>query len=85
MNNTNDKNESETIKFKKVQIEKYKKDNNCKSYKEITIIVLIFCIFIFSISFYFIFKKINNNYLSQLQEKENIIENLKEHLLYFFR
>ena len=39
MNNTIDKNESETIKFKKVQIEKCKKDNNCKSYKEIAIIV----------------------------------------------
>ena len=78
MNNTIDKNESETIKFKKVQIEKCKKDNNCKSYKEIAI--LIFCIFILLISFYFIFKKINNSYLSQLQEKENIIENIKEHL-----
>ena len=78
MNNTIDKNESEAIKFKKVQIEKCKKDNNCKSYKEIAI--LIFCIFILLISFYFIFKKINNNYLSQLQEKENIIENIKEHL-----
>ena len=29
---------------------------------------------------FFIFKKINNSYLSQLQEKENIIENIKEHL-----
>ena len=32
------------------------------------------------ISFYFIYKKVNDSYLSQLQEKENIIENIKEQL-----
>ena len=31
-------------------------------------------------SFYFIYKKVNDFYLSQLQEKENIIENLKDQL-----
>ena len=80
MNNSNDKNESETIKFKKTQIEKYQKYNNCKSYQLIALIVLISFILIILISFYFIYKKVNENYLSQLQEKENIIENLKEQL-----
>jgi len=41
---------------------------------------LISFILIILISFYFIYKKVNENYLSQLQEKENIIENLKEQL-----
>ena len=41
---------------------------------------MISCIFIFLISFYFIYKKVNDSYLSQLQEKENIIENIKEQL-----
>jgi len=80
MNNSNDKNESETIKFKKTQIGKYQKDNNCKSYQLIALIALISFILIILISFYFIYKKVNENYLSQLQEKENIIENLKEQL-----
>ena len=80
MNNSNDKNETETIRFKKVSIEKYQKDNICKSYQVITIIVLISCIFIFMIMFYFIYKKLNDSYHSQLQEKENLIENLKEQL-----
>jgi hypothetical protein len=31
-------------------------------------------------NFYFISKKVNDFYLSQLQEKENIIENLKDQL-----
>ena len=38
MNNSNNKNESETIKFKKTQIEKYQKDNNCKSYQLIALL-----------------------------------------------
>jgi len=80
MNNSNDKNESETIKFKKIQIGKYQKDNNCKSYQLIALISLISFILIFLISFYFIYKKVNESYLSQLQEKENIIENLKKKL-----
>ena len=80
MNNSNDKNEAETIKLKKVPIEKYQKDNNCKLYQVILIIALISCIFIFLISFFFLYKKVNNSFLSQLQEKENIIENLKEQL-----
>jgi len=80
MNNSNDKNESETIKFKKTQIEKYQKNNNYKSYQFIELISLISFILIFLISFYFIYKKVNENYLSQLQEKENIIKNLKGQL-----
>ena len=32
-------NESETIKFKKTQIGKYQKDNNCKSYQLIALII----------------------------------------------
>lgn len=80
MNNSNDKNEAETIKFKKVPIEKYQKENNCKSYQMIAIIALISFIFFFLISFYFIYKKVNESFLSQLQEKENIIENIKKQL-----
>jgi len=37
MDNSNDKNEAETIKLKKVRIEKYQKDNNCKLYQVILI------------------------------------------------
>jgi len=81
MNYLNDINESETIKFKKKsQKKKYHKDNNCKSYLLIALIALIFFIVIFFIRFYFINKKVNENYLSQLQEKEKIIENLKAQL-----
>ena len=80
MNNSNDKNEAETIKFKKVPIGKYYKDKNYKSCQVIVLIALISCIFIFLVIFYFIYKKVNESYLSQLQEKENIIENLKEQL-----
>ena len=80
MNNSNDKNEAETIKFKKVPIEKYHKDKNYKSCQVIAIIALISCIFILLISFYFIYKKVNESYLSQLQQKENIIEKIKEQL-----
>ena len=80
MNNSNDKNEAETIKLKKVPIEKNQKGNNYKLYQVILIIALISCIFIFLISFFFLYKKIKDNFLSQLQEKENIIQNLKEQL-----
>ena len=80
MINSNDKNESETIKLKKIPNEKYQKDNKYKSYCVIAIIVLISCTIIFLIIFYFIYKKVNDSYLSQLLEKENIIENIKEQL-----
>ena len=32
------------------------------------------------LSFYFIYRKVNDSYLSQLQEKDNIIKNIKEQL-----
>ena len=37
-------------------------------------------IFIFLIIFYYIYKTVNDSYLSQLQEKENKIKNIKEQL-----
>ena len=80
MNNLNDKNEAETIKLKNAQIKKDNKNKNYKSCQVITLIALISCIFIFLISFYFLYKKVNDSYLSKLQEKENIIENIKEQL-----
>ena len=80
MNNLNDKNEAETIKLKNAPIEKDNKNKNYKSCQVITIIVLISCILIFLIIFYFFYKKVNEGYLSQLQEKENIIENIKKQI-----
>ena len=80
MNNSNDKNEAETIKLKNVPIIKDNNNKNYKSCQVITLITLISCIFIFLISFYFLYKKVNDSFLSQLQEKENIIENIKEQL-----
>lgn len=80
MNNTNDTNEIERMKFKKAPIEKYHIKKNYKSCLIISIIILISCIFIFLVRLYFIYKKVNDIYLSQLQEKENIIDNLKEKL-----
>lgn len=58
MNNLNDKNEAETIKLKNVPIEKDNKNKNYKSCQMITIIVLISCILIFLINFYFFIKKL---------------------------
>jgi nitroreductase len=80
MNNSNDGNEAETRKLKKLPIEKYHKEKNCISFQLIAIICLISCYFILLISFYFIYKKTNDSYQSQLQKKENIIKNIKEQL-----
>jgi len=80
MKNLNYKNDVETVQFKKIPIEKYNKKKNYKACLMIAIIALIFFFFFFLISFYFIYKKANDNYLSQLQEKENIIQNIKEQL-----
>ena len=80
MNNSNDGNEAETIKLKKLPIDKYHKNKNCISFHLIVIICFISCYFIFLIIFYFIYKKANDNYLFQLQKKENIIENIKDQL-----
>ena len=78
MNNSNEKNDTETLKLKKVPIEKNHKDKYCKLYKVVAIII---CIFIFIIILdSFLYKKINDNYISQLQEKDNIIENIKKQL-----
>ena len=80
MNNSNDKSETETIKLKTVPIRKYHIDKNNKLCQVITIIALITFILIYIFSFFLIFRKINNTNLSQLQEKDNIISNLKEQL-----
>jgi len=78
MNNSNDRNEAETIKLKKVSIEKNPIKKNYQLCLLILIIVLISCIFIFLLSFD------NHCYLSQSKEKEkkeeNIIENKKMQL-----
>ena len=76
MNNLDDKIETETIKFKKVPIEK-KKDNNFNLYQIILIIAFIFCILI---SFLLVYKKVKIRYLFKLKEKENIIKSLREQL-----
>jgi len=78
MNNSNEKNEAETLKLKKVPIEKNHKDKYCQLNKVITIIICIFIFFIILDSF--LYKKFNNNYISQLQKKDNIIENIKKKL-----
>ena len=78
MDNKNDKNETEMIKLKKVPIEKNHKMINYKLYQVVIIIALFTCIYI--LSFYFIYKRLNYSYQSQLQEKNNIIENIKEQL-----
>ena len=66
------------IKLKKVPIEKNHKMINYKLYQVVIIIALFTCIYI--LSFYFIYKRLNYSYQSQLQEKNNIIENIKEQL-----
>ena len=80
MNNSNNENETETIKLKMVSIGKYHKDKKYKLCQVIALIVLIACISIYILSFYLRYKKVNDNFLSQLQEKDNIIENLKEQI-----
>ena len=82
MNNSNNENETETIKLKMVSIGKNHKDKKNKLFQVIALIILIafISIYIYILSFYLRYKKVNDNYLSQLQEKDNIIENLKEQI-----
>jgi nitroreductase len=75
MNNPDDKIETETVKFKIIPIEK--KDKNLTLCHILSLIALIMCIIY---TFLLINKKVKDRYLFKLQEKDNIIETLKEKL-----
>lgn len=80
-NNSNEKNETEST-ILKVSINKYPKKLNHNFCYTILLIGLIISICIYISSIYFIYKKMNNNFQSLLQEKNNIINNLKKQLKY---
>ena len=74
MNNPDDEIETDTRKFRRIQIEKKgKKLNLCYFYYIISIICFLYI-------FHLINKKINDRYQPKLKEKEKIIEALKEKL-----
>jgi nitroreductase len=80
MNNISiEKNETENTNLK-VSINKYPKKLNHNYCYAILLIGLIISICIYLSSIYFIYKKINNNFQSLLQDKDNIINNLKKQL-----
>ena len=79
-NNSNEKNETEST-ILKVSINKYPKKLNHNFCYTILLIGLIISICIYISSIYFIYKKMNNNFQSLLQEKNNIINNLKKQLI----
>jgi hypothetical protein len=80
MNNySNEKNVTENTNLK-VSIKKYPKILNPNFCFVILLIGLIISICIYLSSIYFIYNKINNNFQSLLQDKDNIIDNLKKQL-----
>ena len=81
MNNiSNEKNETENTNLK-VSINKYPKKSNHNFCYSILLIGLIISICIYLSSIYFIYNKINNNFQPLLQDKDNIIDNLKKQLI----
>jgi nitroreductase len=81
MNNiSNEKNETENTNLK-VSIKKNPKKINPNFCYLILLIGLIISICIYLCSIYFIYKKINNNFQSLLQDRDNIIDNLKKQII----
>ena len=81
MNNySNDKNETETTNLK-VEFKKYHKELNHNLCYLILLIGLIISVCIYLSSIYFIYKKIKDKFLSQIQQKDKIIDKYKKKLI----
>jgi nitroreductase len=80
MNISKIKYELENTKLREAPIESYPKDKNKSLCYYVPIIILVICICIFSFISYIVYNKINDKYQSQLKEKDNEIQNIKEQL-----
>lgn len=81
MNNSSEKSEPELVELKKVPIEEYNKDKTSQNIQKIIIFFLVIVLCAIIVLSFFVYNKITKDFKSQIQEKDNKIEDIQNELL----